>query len=616
MESRIKCSKKDHQKIDAIKYCKKCEVYMCDQCLEIHSNFLPNHQTTIIGEDLNNSISELCGEENHNQALEYYCKNHNKLCCALCIIKIKDKKKGQHKDCDICTIEDIKNQKHSQLEQNISKLEQILNSLSKIIVESKELLEKMETDKEKLKIRIQTTFTGLRNALNTREDLLLSQVDELYSITDTTKEAEKSQAKIKKCYEKAKALNKEWNNKTKLYLAINECITIENAMKEINEINEGMKSKIPKEYIDYKFVPENFQICDILKRIIDFGEIKKITETKKNEELKAKESKKEETLKSKEVFPEFIEKLKEQLKIQTKIGDKNEIDIEIRSLEIEPKGASIELFSIEQKLFKEYFCLCEEHIKSSLLAFTLNFELKNESDLLGVEKIFENLKIMLRELPFYKKHPERYDIIFKNKSKKVSYTFISKDEKNLKLLLELCVNLSEYIKFLFNIKTDINLNELFNNSSEEYMSKLFNILVNTKLSGADLKYLLKSIITVLEELKNEELIRESNRRKLIPLIHFFMLFIGIKLKVEYDVGFFKSNHDYIRTLIGLKSICENIIRNVFKPAVESMGFRDLFTLINFDCLSLSLGIPKYENGLSLVIKMPGLNQYFRDLFTY
>ena len=113
-------------------------------------------------------------------------------------------------------------------------------------------------------------------------------------------------------------LNKEWNNKTKLYLAINECITIENTMKEINEINERVKSKIPKEYINYKFLPENFQICDILKRIIDFGEIKKITETKKKEELKAKESKKEETPKS-----EDISWIYREIKRTIKNSDKN-----------------------------------------------------------------------------------------------------------------------------------------------------------------------------------------------------------------------------------------------------------------------------------------------------
>ena len=234
--------------------------------------------------------------------------------------------------------------------------------------------------------------------------------------------------------------------------------------------------------------------------------------------------------------------------------------------------------------------------------------------LLGVENAFESLTKMIRYFPFYSKHPERYDIFFKNKSKKVSYTFISKDGKNLKLLLELCVNLSEYIKFLFNIKTDINLDELFNNSSEEYMSKLFNVLVNTKLSGANLKYLFNSIITSLEELKLETAKKERERTRLIKLINLIMFFIGIKLKFEYDPGFFKSNRDSIRALIGYKSMLVALMENAFRPIMEGMGFRDLFKLINFDCISLSLGIPKYENGLSLVIKMPGLNQYFKDLF--
>ena len=151
-------------------------------------------------------------------------------------------------------------------------------------------------------------------------------------------------------------------------------------------------------------------------------------------------------------------------------------------------------------------------------------------------------------------------------------------------------------------------------SSEEYMSKLFNVLVNTKLSGANLKYLFNSIITSLEELKLETAKKERERTRLIKLINLIMFFIGIKLKFEYDPGFFKSNRDSIRALIGYKSMLVALMESAFRPLMEGMGFRDLFKLINFDCISLSLGIPKYENGLSLVIKMPGLNQYFKDLF--
>ena len=228
MEIQIKCSTKEHSKINAIKYCKKCEIYMCNICLETHSKFLPNHQALNIDKEQNDSISELCRENNHNQILEYFCQTHNSLWCALCITKIKDKGKGQHKDCDICIIENIKDQKYSQLKQNISKLEKISKNLQNIINESTEILKKIDTNKEQLKIKIQKIFTTLRNALNNREEELLSQVDENYKLyynRDIAKESQKLLAKINGPLEKAKIVDKEWNNKNKLNSLINKCMT-------------------------------------------------------------------------------------------------------------------------------------------------------------------------------------------------------------------------------------------------------------------------------------------------------------------------------------------------------------------------------------------------------
>jgi len=375
MENQLKCSLKDHSQIDAIKYCKKCEVYLCDKCLEVHKNFLPNHQIFDINKEKNEIFSDLCGEESHNQVLEYFCKTHNKLCCALCITKIRDKGKGQHKDCDICIIEDTKYQKHYQLKQNISKLEQISDNLQKIINESKALFDKININKEELKLKIQKIFTSFRSALNEREDELLLEVD-TYDAKEINeiKESEQLLDKINKYLEKGKIADKEWLNKNKLKLCINESIIIENNMKEINIKSEKIK-KLSKERIEFTFIPNDFEICNILMKIKSFGEIKKLTENNLD-----KESKIEEILKPGEVFLKFIEEFKNQLKIEKKIGDKNEIEIEIKGSKIEPKGASIDLFTIDQKLFKEYFSQCQEEIKTALFACTLNFELKDETD--------------------------------------------------------------------------------------------------------------------------------------------------------------------------------------------------------------------------------------------
>ncbi len=50
-------------------------------------------------------------KKNHSCNLDYYCKDHNKLCCAKCITKLKNKEIGQHTYCNIYFIADIKNEK-------------------------------------------------------------------------------------------------------------------------------------------------------------------------------------------------------------------------------------------------------------------------------------------------------------------------------------------------------------------------------------------------------------------------------------------------------------------------------------------------------------------------
>ena len=57
----------------------------------------------------------------HNIELEYFCKTHNQLCCAACITKIEGGGNGQHTNCDICFIKEIKDEKKSKLKNNIDK---------------------------------------------------------------------------------------------------------------------------------------------------------------------------------------------------------------------------------------------------------------------------------------------------------------------------------------------------------------------------------------------------------------------------------------------------------------------------------------------------------------
>ena len=107
-------------------------------------------------------------------------KDHNQLCCASCITKIKGKGYGQHTDCNICFIEDIKEEKKNSFFGNIKKLENLSNTMEQILTNFKMMAEKVNENKEGLKRQIQKIFTKIRNILNEREDELLLEVDKKF----------------------------------------------------------------------------------------------------------------------------------------------------------------------------------------------------------------------------------------------------------------------------------------------------------------------------------------------------------------------------------------------------------------------------------------------------
>ena len=86
--------------------------------------------------------------------LKYFCKSHNKLSCSACIAKIKGKGDGLHKDNDICLIEDIRVEKKNKLNENIKSLEDLSNDLEDSINEIKKLYERINENKEEIKLVI------------------------------------------------------------------------------------------------------------------------------------------------------------------------------------------------------------------------------------------------------------------------------------------------------------------------------------------------------------------------------------------------------------------------------------------------------------------------------
>ena len=239
-----KCSNKKHLDISAISYCKDCKIYLCNKCQNHHSEILDNHHLCNIDKEINSIFTGFCNKNKHNNELQFYCSGHNELCCAACLCKIKGEEYGQHKDCSVMPINEIKDEKKKKLEENIKSLEVLSNTLEKSINELKDILVKLNENKENLKIKIQKIFTKIRTALNDREDELLLEIDKKYNKyyfnEELIKKSEKLPDKVKESLKIGKELNKKWKDDELINILYN-CINIENNIKDINLINESIQ---------------------------------------------------------------------------------------------------------------------------------------------------------------------------------------------------------------------------------------------------------------------------------------------------------------------------------------------------------------------------------------
>ena len=158
-------------------------------------------------------------------------------------------------------------------------LEEISNKIDKSINDLKKIFEKMNEDKEKLKMDVTKIFTKIRSHLNEREDEILLEIDDkfnnLYFKEELFNQSEKLPNNIKINANDIKWSKTNYNeiNNDKLNFRINDCLEIENNIQNIKKINESIQKCNSKKSI-VKFVPQNERELDeFLKTIKIFGKI-------------------------------------------------------------------------------------------------------------------------------------------------------------------------------------------------------------------------------------------------------------------------------------------------------------------------------------------------------
>ena len=148
-DQNYKCSV--HKDTDAIRCCGECKAYYCNKCEKSHSELLKHHHIFQIDKNTDKLFTGYCKEKNHPVELNYFCKNHNILCCAICISKIKTRENGKHHDCNVCDINDICDEKKKTLSDNIKTLENLSNLFQSLVNDLKKIIEEIDENKEKVK---------------------------------------------------------------------------------------------------------------------------------------------------------------------------------------------------------------------------------------------------------------------------------------------------------------------------------------------------------------------------------------------------------------------------------------------------------------------------------
>ena len=276
MENKIeKCSFIEHKEINANYYCIICNVYMCHKCESFHSKLCQHHKVINYNDiKAKELFTGFCKEEKHLSELDYFCKDHNILVCAKCIVKINDKNKGKHSNCTICTIDEIKNEKINNLKNNINILENLSKTLEQSINKIQKIYENIIEKREDIKLKVQKLFTKIRNELNKREEQFLNEVDIFFENNflkeEIINDCEKLPNKTKISLEKSKNID----NNLDINIIINNCIMIENNIKDINNINDIITKSNNSFNKKIKFIPDTEEeINQILSTIKSLGNI-------------------------------------------------------------------------------------------------------------------------------------------------------------------------------------------------------------------------------------------------------------------------------------------------------------------------------------------------------
>ena len=322
----------------------------------------------------------------------------------------------------------------------------------------------------------------------------------------------------------------------------------------------------------------------------------------------------------KEEFPKFMERLKAALaKTDNKKGEKKSIDFEIRGTKEDLNGLALEIFSFDKTKCAEFMDVEQEHIKNALYCASLNVNVKTEADVEKLNIAYQKFKPMFESIPMVK---GKFDFVFRSKGTRVSFDIVAKDGKLVKSLIDLGIDPSEYHKFNFALKSGINLGELFDPNADQTknFAKICSVIFSIKSETDNVRYLSGALAEALKDVKLTDENIQKKFDKCVGYLNFINSFICAKLKLEYDANVLAGEgakeaekmtggaEGLKNKISGTQQIAMGMSQQMIAPMIAGFGMTDTVKAIDLDCISISIGVPQYQHGFAISLKIPGISK--------
>ena len=322
----------------------------------------------------------------------------------------------------------------------------------------------------------------------------------------------------------------------------------------------------------------------------------------------------------------FFEDLKKSISEIPKENEVKDFSFNIHGTKTEPQGISSEIFSFKKEDYSNYIDSSKDYMQNALSVLTISINANDENSVKVLEALFNQFKPMIDEIPIIKKRAEKISYHLRVSGTKMSIDIVTIDGKFIKPFLDLNLDFNDFHEFKASFKTDFTPNDFFELTIDKILEKVLSASCILQGKSTNSKFI---ALSFLKALKNVKLTEEKYQKKLEKIISFLYLvlaFVQCKFDFEYSpkevcngplenvIQGLLNGQDPIEILEGFKKMAEQLGGQMIKPTLEQMGLLDSVKAANIDQISVSFALPKYQNGVAHVIKIPGFTKLFNEKF--